>query len=259
MQGYGDPYSGGAGYGDPLTSTKRNRGYGSPYDDIFGFLSLETRTVHHKGGGEIIVSGALLPVSGPYRISVLVNGSDQFLYSGLAGAGYDLTLNRGRLIAYTYPMTAGSYQMTLHYGASFAQRTILSESLRVVPDNRALERYQSRRLWPAHYKTGSRFNDMEPLDLAENIFEAGPLAVIADTWGRLMQGINGAPSTVVSSNHLRGANTLSVESVYQFPPQGWLWINKKGYEYQINGSQMDLESPLIENIARGTRVTYYEH
>ena len=258
MQGYGDPASGGAGYGDP-TSTRRNRGYGSPFDDVFGFLTLETRKVHHKGGAEIIINGALLPQSGPYRVSVLVDNSDQFLFSGIAGQGFNLTLNRGRLIAYTYPMIAGSYQVSLHYGANFAQRSILAEALQVVSDHRSLERYQSRRLWPAHYTTGARFTETEPLDLAQSLFEAGPLAVIADTWGRITQDLKGAPSTILQSNHTRGATALSVESIYLFPSAGQLWIDGVSYEYTINGSQFALSRGLVKNSPLGAEVNYYEH
>lgn len=257
MQGYGDPTSGGAGYGDP-TSTKRNRGYGSPYDDVASYISLDTRTVHHKGGAEVIVQGALLPAAAPYRLSVLIDGVRTFLYSGKAGQGPNLFLIRGEIKAYTYPMTAGAYNVTLHYGASFAQSAVFPQQLIVVADSRGAERYKSRQLWPAHYKTGARFNEIESIDLAAAFSRTGTLEILADSWGRIIQALKGSPSTVVRENAAFRATTILLESGYSFPSSGKAWIHGRLYNYVLSGASMTIESGLDEAVPTGAEVIYYD-
>jgi len=260
MRGYGDPESGGLGYGDPdsLAGSVLERGYGSPNQEALIYLELRSARVHHRGGAKIQLTGPLSDDLAPYRLSIDVDGVTTYLYSGIAGQGPDLIKRRGDLEAYTPPAPAGSYTITLHCGPNFLTTYTVGTALVIEPDNRGEERYIARRLPPSFYSTGARFSGLDPLDLATSAPERPPyLHQILDVFGRISQTHVGSAQTVLARDHARGETALELESLLALPDNGQVSIDTHLYSYSISGSQLTLSTGLKRDLPQLSEVTLY--
>jgi len=243
MRGYGDPEAGGLGYGDPesLAGTVEELGYGDPSQEALIYLELRDSRAHHRGGAPLHFAGPLSDHLAPYRLSIDVGGVTTYLYSGIAGQGFDLLKRRGELEAYSPPAPAGSYTITLHCGPNFGLQFPLSTPLIIEPDNRGNQRYSARRSAPHLYQTGARYNALDPLDLATMKPQRPPyMHQILDIFGRLTQELSGAPQTVLARDHQQGETALELESLYSFALKGEVIIEGDLYPYTISGSQLTL-------------------
>lgn len=260
MRGYGDPESGGLGYGDPdsLAGSVLERGYGSPNQEALIYLELRSARVHHRGGAKIQLTGPLSDDLAPYRLSIDVDGVTTYLYSGIAGQGPNLVKRRGDLEAYTPPAPAGSYAITLHCGPNFLTTYTVGTALVIEPDNRGEERYIARRLPPSFYSTGARFSGLDPLDLATSAPERPPyLHQILDIFGRISQEHVGSAQTVLARDHARGETALELESLLALPDNGQVSIDTHLYSYSISGSQLTLSEGLKRDLPQLSEVTLY--
>ena len=260
MRGYGDPESGGLGFGDPesLAGVALERGYGSPNQEALLYLELRSSKVHHRGGAKVQVTGSLSDNLSPFRLSIQVEGVLTYLYSGIAGQGPNLIKRRGDLEAYTPPAPAGSYTITLHCGPNFAQAYTIGTALKIEADNRGGERHLARRLPPSFYETGARFNGLEPVDFAVSKPVRPPyLHQILDIFGRISQEHVGSPQTVLSRDHARGETDLSTESTLSFPDSGVVSVDGRRYTYTHSGSQIVLSGGLKRNLPKLSEVVFY--
>jgi hypothetical protein len=260
MRGYGDPESGGLGYGDPasLSGSVLERGYGSPDQEALIYLELRSARVHHRGGAKVQLTGPLSDDLGPFRLSISIDSVTTYLYSGIAGQGPNLIKRRGDLEAFTPPAPAGSYTITLHYGPNFLQTVNIATPLIVEADNRGDERYLARRLPPAHMSTGARANGLEPVNLATSKPTRPPyLHMILDIFGRISQEHIGSAQTILARDHTRGETALELESLLALPDDGRVSIDGDLYSYSISGSQLTLSQGLKRDLPELSEVMLY--
>jgi len=249
MKGFGDPVAGGLGFGDPEHLTPlAERGFGDPDDVDLYVVDLETRTVYHTGGAEVIIRGVLFSSLAPYRAELIINNTPHYLHSGEAGQGAELYPDRGALYCYTPPAPVGVYPLVLRFGPAYGQSVTLS--LEVKADNRGAERYRLRELFPSHYKTGPRASSLDPLDRGLATKEEGPLALLLDTAGRVFQEIAGASFTITRATAARGETLIQLESSLGFKLNGRAWVGAELLSYTLDRSQDALIVEALKNPVR---------
>jgi len=261
MKGYGDLEIGGLGYGDPSPINPiLERGYGSPSQILRLEISGGTIDVSHLGGSQVRLIGLIPSDLQPYRVLMTVDSEDVYLYSGKAGQGSDLILDRDVLVCFTPPAPVGVYDLKIRYGTGFFQEIVLSNVINVMVRNRSNETYLLRSLFPSHYNTGARTSLLDKaLDGSIREEEQAPLSTILDTAGMLLQEISSAPVTVLTAQASRGATSLSVESVLAFASSGRLWLAGGLYDYTLQSNSIQLSSPLKMDVAQGEEVIYHAY
>ena len=261
MKGYGDLEAGGLGYGDPTPlNPVLERGYGSPSQIIRFEIAGGSVDVSHLGGSEIRLIGLIPRDLQPYRASIEIGSEEVFLYSGQAGQGYDLNLDRDALICFSPPAPVATYDLKIRYGASFLQEIVLSNAVNVRVRNRSNETYLLRSLFPSHYNTGARTSLQDKiLDGSIREQEQAPLSTILNTAGILLQELSSSPMTVLTSPALRGATLLSVESVLGFASSGRLWLGSVLMSYTLQNNSIQLNSPLKFDVAQGEEIVYHAY
>lgn len=249
MKGFGDPSAGGLGFGDPEPLTPLPElGFGDPNNIDLYTVDIETRTIYHTGGAEVIIRGLLFGDLAPYRAELTFNNTPLYFHSGEAGRGFELYPFRGALYCYSPPVPVGVYPLVLRFGPQYGQSVTLS--LEVKADNRGLERYRLRELFPSHYQTGPRASSLDPLDLGQEIIEEGPLALILDTAGRVFQELAGAASTIARARAERGATRIALESSLGFADSGRAWVGEELLSYTLDSAQDELIIEALKNPVR---------
>ena len=261
MKGYGDLETGGLGYGDltPLNLILE-RGYGSPSQILRLEIASGSIDVSHLGGSQVRLIGLIPTDLQPYRASISIDNEEVYLYSGQAGQGSDLNIDRDALICFTPPAPVGLYDLKIRYGTGFFQEIVLSNVINVMVRNRSNETYLLRSLFPSHYNTGARTSVLDKvLDGSIREDKQAPLSTILDTAGMLLQEISSAPVTVLTGQASRGATSLSVESVLAFALSGRLWLAGSLYDYTLQSNSIQLSSPLKIDVAQGEEVIYHAY
>jgi hypothetical protein len=226
MKGYGDLEIGGLGYGDPTPINPiLERGYGSPSQILRLEISGGTIDVSHLGGSQVRLIGLIPSDLQPYRALMTVDSEDVYLYSGKAGQGSDLILDRDVLVCFTPPAPVGVYDLKIRYGTGFFQEIVLSNVINVMVRNRSNETYLLRSLFPSHYNTGARTSLLDK----------------------------------VLDGSIREEESLSVESVLAFASSGRLWLAGSLYDYTLQSNSIQLSSPLKHDIAQGEEVIYHAY
>lgn len=256
-QGYGDYDIGGLGFGDPSPSSPvAELGYGDPSEIDAYNIRIDTRDIYHTGGAEVIIDGIILEDLAPYRAEITVNNTPVYFSSGEAGRGYELYPDRGRLFCYSPPAPVGTYPLIIRYGVSYAQSVSLSITYHA--DNRGSERYILRRMFPAHYATGSRDFSLDALDLGLTVADEGVLELLTDTAGRILQEIAGQAQTITRTRAERGDTALECESTLGFSDEGYIWVNGEKLAYTLaNNDTLSLSSPLARYVREGEMVTHH--
>lgn len=258
LQGYGDPEAGGLGFGDPEPLTPLlEEGYGDPYGALTVLL-LSAGTLPHLGGAPLELGG-LIPLDlAPYRASITRTdtGEQVFFYSGIAGQGADLYPIRDRLTAFSPRAPAGTYTLSLYYGAGYTQRLDLAGALTIEPAARLRPRYALARLFPALYATGARALSDRPLDTATTTPPApGTLEGLIDAAALVIGGLGTAPATITSASYERGAEVIAVETTLGFEAAGRAWINGALYAYTVTTAlELNITPPLAAPLNAGAEV-----
>lgn len=258
MKGFGDPSIGGLGFGDPepLTTSIAELGFGDPDNVDLYVVDIETRTVYHTGGAEVIIRGIFFDALAPYRAELTVNNTPLYFHSGEAGRGFELYPDRGTLYCYAPPSPVGIYPLVLRFGQDLSQSVTLS--LEVKADNRGAERYRLRELFPSHYQTGPRASSLDPLDLGQEVMDEGPLALLLDTAGRVFQELAGAALTIARERAERGATRIKVESSLGFALSGRVWVGSELLAYTLDRAQDELiVNPLYNPVNEGEEIIHH--
>ncbi len=258
MKGYGDIYLGGLGYGDITNVTPiLERGYGSPFLGDLYFLESTHTKVYHNGGAEIVISGLVFEDLAPYQASINLNGQILYFDSGVAGQGFNVYPQRGKLYFYSPPAPVGAYSLNLRYGLNLTQSTLLN--IDYVNDNKGVERYRTNKLYPAHFATGARASELDPINLGVSVPEEPFLVTLNDTVGRVFQEIGGNAMSRTINHTARGESVLTLESVLGFKPVGFCYVNKDLLTYTLNtpNSSLILDSPLKQAVREGAQIHHH--
>ena len=196
--------------------------------------------------------GVFLDDLAPYRAEIMVNNTPYFFHSGESGVSEELKPDRGVLTAYTPPAPVGVYSVVLRFGINYTQSVTLS--IHYHADNRGLERYRLRELFPSHYKTGPRESSLDPLDQGQTLKEETTLEMVLDTIGRTFQEVSGAAQTVTRSFTQRGSTTLELESCLGLSAAGLVWVGRELLKY----SHLNLSTHTL-TLSEPLRVAIREH
>lgn len=261
MKGYGDIEAGGLGYGDLTPSVPLlERGYGSPSQIVRIEIENGSIEVSHLGGSAIKLIGILPSALEPYRAVLTVNNQEYFLYSGIAGQGSNLFLDRDSLTCFSPPAPEGTYDLKIRCGVNFTQEIVISNAVKVLVRNRNSESYILNTLFPAHYATGSRNSLLDPiLDGSTTDYKQPPLSVLLSSASHRLQEIAGSPRTVLKTRALRGDTLLLCESLLGFTSSGQLWLQDKLFSFTKEATGLRLSESLKKSYPVGEDVIYHAY